>query len=181
MFPLPCDPLAKETLWTAGNALLFGWLTLLWFRPRASAASPLVREVRVTVDLPDHAPYHDEPAGLRVSLVKEGGPPWVVFPAGVQRRHVERLYDVVLFRGLPPTEANMLWPDHFARTELQALHVWLVQHGMAYNTRAGRRSGWLLNKAGERRVLFCYQRLQGKWITTPPTHPRKPAPPAPVL
>lgn len=130
-----------------------------------------VRPVQYALDMPTFAPYLDDSLHLVVSLHPKGGAPWLTFPLDIHRRHIERLYDVCITRGLPPTEDNILVAGQFARTELQAMKMWALQKGLAYETRAGRNSGWLWNKAGEKRLIHAYFRLQGKYVLKRPSSP----------
>lgn len=161
--------LAKYLFGASVALPLIQWARQLWYgeRPETVKQVQEISKYAYEVRSPELPPTYIEKPSLLISKVRSGGPPWQTFPQGVDRYGIERLYDVSVRDGLPPTEKNILCPG-VTRAQLRIMRDFLYQTERARYTRNGNNAGWYLTKQGKSDVRFWALRLNGMIPTTPP-------------
>lgn len=156
----------NATAFLAGSLALFGASVFQLWRHQEQA-NPVVREIPYTKDTAP-MPYIDN--GVQVLAIARGrvGDPrddatWYTFPKEIRRRQIEHLYDVCIRMGKPPSpERNLLKSGVMTRAQLQAFKDDAYEKRWIEYARSGSHSPWSFTKQGEKDLIFCYMRLNGK-------------------
>lgn len=149
-----------------GSLALFGASVFQLWRFQEQT-HPVVREIRYSQDTAS-MPYIDN--GVQVLAIAKGrkGDPtdastWYTFPKEIRRAQIEHLYDTCIRMGKPPSpERNLLKSGVMTRAQLQAFKDDAYKKRWIEYTRSGSHSPWMFTKQGEKDLIFCYMRLNGK-------------------
>lgn len=148
-------------------ALLFfgagSMIQLLLYKERPQTTMPQVREIAYTLDVAMNTYIDNGVQVLAISKWRNGGGEFFTFPLSIRRRQIERIYDVCIKWGKPPSpESNLLLRDVLTRAQLQAFKDDAYEKRWIEYHRNGAHSPWSFTKQGEMDLEFCYLRLNGK-------------------